>query len=302
MNDRQLEYLRLVLRAGSFGQAAQEAGVSQPAISQALAALAREVGHPLFEREGRRCVPTARALAMAQAGARVQDAWSEVRRSARQAHRPASPPVPAIRGGMAPAAGLLYGPALVAAVATFPAPPLLTITTGAADRMLQALLMRELDFVIAPRPRGFRSSGIRRQVMYVSRPMVYARIGHPLAGARHLGEIAGAHWAVASSAGAPGNVVEEAFRVRRWPPPRIAVQCGDYAILLRLIATSDLLGVISHPALVPDAAAIGLVAIPVAEGLPHYEVCLFRHAAATAAGLDRLLAALDAADAGQRID
>ena len=50
---RQLAYLRGAARAASFTAAAAELGVSQPALSQALAELERRVGVVLFEPVGR---------------------------------------------------------------------------------------------------------------------------------------------------------------------------------------------------------------------------------------------------------
>lgn len=51
---RQLEYLAVVADLGSFGDAADELGVSQPALSQGLARLEGLIGAPLFEPDGRR--------------------------------------------------------------------------------------------------------------------------------------------------------------------------------------------------------------------------------------------------------
>lgn len=294
MNERQLEFLRLVIKTGGFGRAAQLAGVSQPAVSQAMAALADEVGRPLFLRQGRRRVPTAHAVAMADAGVLVENAWSEVRRAGRRSG-PSSPPG-VLRVGLAPAAGLLYGPLMVRVLQACERAPLLAVSTEPADRMLRALQAGQLDLVIAPKPRRFRTAGLQQHLMYLSRPVIHARRGHPLAGARRLEEIAQARWAVAGSAGTPSNVVEEAFRVRGWAPPRIAVQCADYAMLLRIIGSTDLLGVVTHPALLPERGGGAVVAVDVVDGLPHYEVGLFWHprekGRAAPAGLDRVVDAL----------
>lgn len=176
---------------------------------------------------------------------------------------------------MAPAAGLLYGPAIVAAALGHMVATPVRISTGHAPAMLADLLADQLDLVIAPQPRRFRASGVARRTMYASAPAIYARLGHPAGDAVALADVARAGWVVAGSAGTPGNVIEEAFRVRRWPPPRIAAQCADYAMLIRIIADSDLLGVISHPALVADPAALGIRPIRIIEGLPRYDVCLF---------------------------
>jgi len=67
----QLEYLLAVLEHDSWKQAAAEVGVSPSALSQGLAELERRLGVPLFDRQGRRRVPTPTAHAAGQHGTRI---------------------------------------------------------------------------------------------------------------------------------------------------------------------------------------------------------------------------------------
>ena len=72
MKNFDLNLLRVVVAlydAGSVGRAAQALGMSQPAMSAALARLRKSFGEPLFVRTARGMSPTARAHALA-AGAR----------------------------------------------------------------------------------------------------------------------------------------------------------------------------------------------------------------------------------------
>jgi len=62
MDYRQIEIFELVVTLGSVTQAARRLGVTQPAVSTALAKLERAVGFTLFRREGRRLVPTPEAM------------------------------------------------------------------------------------------------------------------------------------------------------------------------------------------------------------------------------------------------
>lgn len=292
MQWRQLELLRCVVEGGGFAQAASLAGVSQPAISQAMRRLAADIGEPLFEQRGRRQVPTRRALALAAA---MRTAGDRVRALATGDGQPKKTPAEqVIRVGLAPAAGLLYGPTMVRALAELTRPPRLSIATGSAPTMLDELVRGELDLVIAPRPRGLHRLGLHECVMYVNQPRIFCRQGHAMQSATSLRQIARAHWVVAGQAGTPGNVVEEAFRVRRWAPPNIAVHCADYAMLAQMVADSDLLGVIPHPRLASEPNTLGLVQIRVEEGLPHYEVCLFwpQRAPRQPTAVARLVAAL----------
>ena len=88
-------------------------------------------------------------------------------------------------------------------------------------------------------------------------------------------DISRAGWAVAGHAGTAGNVIEEAHRVRKLPPPRILVQCADYMAATNLVAHTDLLCMIPHPALLQICQGMGIAPLRIREGLPRYEVCLF---------------------------
>lgn len=58
MDVHALEYLLLIAETGSLSEAADQAHLSQPAMTQCLAKLEREAGWPLFTRVNRRLVPT----------------------------------------------------------------------------------------------------------------------------------------------------------------------------------------------------------------------------------------------------
>lgn len=62
-----------VLDAGSLTGAARRLGARQPTLSRHVAELEAQVGTPLFERTGRGVVPTAAALAIADAARRMGD-------------------------------------------------------------------------------------------------------------------------------------------------------------------------------------------------------------------------------------
>lgn len=64
MNLRQIELLRAVVRCETTVRAAQELGLSQPAVSNAIKHLESQVGFPLFERVNNRLFPTAEARAL----------------------------------------------------------------------------------------------------------------------------------------------------------------------------------------------------------------------------------------------
>lgn len=66
MDVRQIQIFAAVVESGSMTAAARSLGVTQPAVSVALAQLERQAGFRLFSREGRQIVPTAEALMLHQ--------------------------------------------------------------------------------------------------------------------------------------------------------------------------------------------------------------------------------------------
>jgi DNA-binding transcriptional LysR family regulator len=271
---RHLDYLRLVIEQGSFAAAAQASGVSQPAISHGMKQLQQRYASPLFVRSGRRNVPTELALRIAAQGATlVEQADALVRPAAQRAE----PNV--LRVGLTPSAAMVCGPALHAAWCE--GHPRRSLLLGSADEgsLLAGLQRQAFDIVISPRPRAHDPKGMVCKPLYRLQPQVYARRNHPGARAQTLEQLQGAAWAsVGRHVRGPVDVLTEAFKVRRMPPPRVAVSCPDYASLLNLVACTDLLAVVPHPALLGSDTPGRVVSLRLRETLPLYEMWLFHPA------------------------
>lgn len=87
---RELEVFRAIIDCGKTTAAAQQLGISQPAVSRTLGQLEARRGGALFRREGNRLAPTAEALALYQEMAPV---FSALRRLA-SGSRVANPGTP----------------------------------------------------------------------------------------------------------------------------------------------------------------------------------------------------------------
>ncbi len=271
---RHLDYLRLVIAHGSFAAAARAAGVTQPAISHGMQQLQARFGHPLFSRAGRRRVPTEFALRIASESALLAD---RVEALAGTGSRVADEGL--LRIGLTQSAALVCGPALYAVWCGGMAGRRLQLHTADEGRLLAGLSRREVDFVIAPRPRGYREQQVACAPLYRLRPMVWARRGHALAAARSLADLQHAHWAIVGpSVRGPVNVLTEAFSVRNMEPPRVAVSCPDYPSMVNLVAHTDLLAALPHLALASGEPGPLIAPLNLREMLPLYEVWLF-HAA-----------------------
>ena len=267
---RYLQYLDAVVEKGSFALAAKACGVSQPAISHGMKALQAHFAQPLLVREGRRHVPTdlARAVA-AQALPLAQRVEALPRASV------AAPDRHRLRVGLTSSAALVCGPLLYACWCLPSARRSLEMATADEGSLLEGLLQRRFDAVIAPKPRKFAHPDVVERPLYELHPQVYARKGHPWVRAQSLAQLQGAAWAcVGPSVSGPVDVLTEAHRVRRMPAPKMSVRCPDFASLLHLVAQSDLLAVVPHPALLGGASAL-VTPLRLAESLPLYGMWLF---------------------------
>ena len=119
--------------------------------------------------------------------------------------------------------------------------------------------LRYLGLVIAPLPLGYTGSGLSHQPLYQLEPLVYARRDHVLAKDQALEDLHRASWAVVGlSISGRVDVLHEALAVRQMWEPRVVASCPDYTSLLHLLISSELPGVLPHPALLEGAAGSDL--------------------------------------------
>lgn len=78
MDTRQLATFCAVVERGSFSQAAERLGVTQPAVSLQIKALEERLGHRLLDRSGRRVEPTEAGLRLYRAAQRVLQAEEQL--------------------------------------------------------------------------------------------------------------------------------------------------------------------------------------------------------------------------------
>src|SRR6266568_3446078 len=78
MDLRLVEMFQAVMERRSVTEAARVLGVTQPAVSSALARLEKHVGFALFRREGRHLAPTAEALLLNEEAGRALAGFAQL--------------------------------------------------------------------------------------------------------------------------------------------------------------------------------------------------------------------------------
>jgi LysR family transcriptional regulator, low CO2-responsive transcriptional regulator len=255
----QLEAFVLVARLGSVKGAAKVLGVSEPAVSGALAALRQHLGDPLVVR-----TPT--GMDLTPGGQRLVAIASQMVNLAVEAEA-------AIRDAQG-------APELLRVVATstfaeFVAPGLLaafTARTGpveasvglTSDSEMSALLSERLaDVGLGPRLSGLTSEPVMRY-----RLILVAGPGHRLArnGSVGAAALAGADWMVGASAADPASDVGRLLERLRVPDRRIRVFPSEAAAWVAAAEGHGVAPAVAHLA-APEIARGALVALPV-EGTP----------------------------------
>lgn len=259
LNPRRLEILRAVLAAGSINRAARNLSYSPATISQHMAALARETGLVLFEKQGRGIVATDAARDLAD---QAQVLLADLQRLERA--------VADLRGGEGQhlaiacfaSAAEQWMPEVVLAVRRLQ--PNLTVEIS-LNEPVDGRGRRRPDLDIRTEPADapeVRLDGYGRHELVVEELVAVLPAAHPLAGAGdiNLRDLADQPWVDHDIYDSPiGRIVLSACSAAGFAP-RYAARLDDHRAALRLVAAG--VGVTVLPRLAVPELADGLVARP----------------------------------------
>jgi len=258
----QIKAFLAVREWGSLRAAARQIGISQPAISKAMASLEADLQVELFVR-------TSRGVRLTEAGrlfgARAAAVQSELGRLREELSE--------LRGGTEGAASFGAGPAALVivprAIARFRAErphARIHVREGTREVLLPLVRDGSLDFAIAEQGPTSVEGGLLFRMLWRPDIVIAARRGNPLANATSLAQLASASWLMIYRLGA-GGVLEWACAAAGLPPPTLRVHCESHAAALSLIASSDLLGLIPQQDAEAGVAAGRLQRVRIRESL-----------------------------------
>ncbi|HEY1712138.1 MAG TPA: LysR family transcriptional regulator [Solirubrobacteraceae bacterium] len=229
----QLQSFVLVARLGSVKAAAAELGVTEPAVSVAVAALRRELGDELFVRAGR-------GIALTAGGRRLAALASEILGLAEQARRSVqdSPGQPRLmQVAVTNVVAEHVGPVIDAFTARDPGLEV-AIDTVAGASMAELLEHRRADIALGPAPPPERAATVASVPFLRCRLIVVAAPGHRLASRSDIppAELAGERWLLG--------------------PPELDPTTGAGLLFARAgLQPAEMVGYTSHAAAVAAAAA-----------------------------------------------
>jgi DNA-binding transcriptional LysR family regulator len=240
MELRDLEYFRVVAQHGQIAAAADQLGLTQPALSKSVARLEAAVGARLLER-------TPRGVELTQVGAalitRATLIHSVVDGALREARDLRSGASGHLRVGTGPTAGEHLLPSVCAELLRGSPKLFIRVVVGLNDVLLAALERGELDLVFGsfpePRIEGMTYESLGEDVL-----TVFTRKRHALAQVRKvdLSQLAGVRWALPNASVTSRRTLQQVLQTYRMRAPDVALESNSTQVLLAAVARSDMVG------------------------------------------------------------
>nr|WP_314632017.1 LysR family transcriptional regulator [uncultured Janthinobacterium sp.] len=296
LNERRLQAAALLAEVHHMPSVARAMGVSQSAVSQAIARLEDMLGQPLFLRTAHGMVPT-------DAGRRWVESFERVLAELRHIPEDIAALAGVVLGvvsiGALPLARSQLLPLAIAAVLARHPQLHVRSLESPYEELTASLLSGRIDFIVGAQRAGTGDAFVSRPLFQDAAALV-ARSGHPLASRKKLGlhDLAGYPW-VLSRAGTPlRESLLQFYAGQGAPAPVPAVETGDLALLRGLLVASDMLTVLSAHQLHHEVRTGQLVVLPFEmRGMERGIGVTLRKGAHLSPGAHALLAEIEAASA-----
>ena len=240
LETRHIHFIETIVRKGSISAAADEIGLTQPALTKIIARLEDELGAALFDRRPRGVVPTAFGRRFLERLAPVTLSLETLAREVR-----------AMRAGLAGTVAVGIGqfwvarifPSVVAELAREVPEIQVKVVTGAREDLVAGLRSGELDIVLAsltdePMP------DLHARPLLDIELFLTVRADHPLT---RLGrpvspdDLGDARWVLAPPNDPSVIHLNNVFLALGHPPPVVAVEAVSHQFVVGMLRGTDLI-------------------------------------------------------------
>jgi DNA-binding transcriptional LysR family regulator len=263
---RDLHVFAAVARLGSMGKAAQELGVSQPAVSEVIADLEHAVGARLLDRTSRGVETTASGAALER---RILAAFDELRQGIKDIEFLADPTVGEVRIGCPESiSAAVLQPICETFTQRYPR-VVLDVDTVNTLSFAQKLRDRSLDVVLArggwPLEDAELVKDFRIETLYDDELVVV--VGRKSQWARRrkidISELRGERWILTGGDRWNYQVVARAFKLRGIEMPEIGMKTISVHLRANMVATGPFVATLPRSVLELYADRFGLTALPI---------------------------------------
>lgn len=261
MELRQLKYFVKAAETLNFSEAAKTLAVTQSTLSQQIRQLETELDIKLFQRNSHE-------VTLTEAGEELLPSAIATLRAAETCHQRLDDLRDLMTGTLNIGVTYTFSPILTETLITFmKAHPKvkMNITYEPMAELMQRLMHRQLDFVLAFKP-SHRYDEIESHSLFDNRLCAVVRDGHPLAGRKSVtvDELERYEMALPSR-GLQARNAFEAIDSLRFSKLRVRIELNEVNILLKLIRATDLVTILSE-ATIHDEAGVKAISLDVAQG------------------------------------
>lgn len=260
LNERRLQATTLLAEMHHMPSVAHAMGVSQSAVSQAIARLEDMLGQPLFLRTAHGMVPTDAGRRWTECFERV---LSELRHIPEDIAALAGVVLGVVTMGALPLARSQLLPTAIASV--LKRHPQLHIRSleSPYEELTASLLSGRIDFIVGAQRAG-AADVFESRSLFQDKAALVARSGHPLTRRSKLTlkDLRGYPWVLSRSGTPLRESLVQFFERQSEAAPSPAVETGDLALLRGLLVSSDMLTVLSAHQLHHEVQTGQLVVLP----------------------------------------
>jgi DNA-binding transcriptional LysR family regulator len=207
---RDLHMIEAIASRGSMARAAEDMGLSQPAISKAISDLEHDLGVAVFDRNTRGVQLTESGQVLLRRGRVILD---ELQHGLDEIENISDPTTGFVRVGVSLAQSLFISAVVERTSRRYPKIKFSVVMSDPL-RLINALRDRELDFAICRAQMAEHESDLKAEVLFQDRIEVVVASNHPLARRRKLtlSDLMEERWALAAPDTYLGELVKSAFR------------------------------------------------------------------------------------------
>ena len=261
MIDDDLAYFLSVASTGTLARAAEQLGISQPAVTKAIQRLERKVGVVLVER-------TARGSVLTEAGkifhTRVLGVSMQLDSALQEARDIGGGHAGLLRVGATPATTRFALRSLFPALLVERPAARVNVTTAFSDALLDAIDRREVELAVCPLPDTLDAS-MAKEVLYDDYYNLMVSTAHPLAGRESvtLEDLVDCAWAASTRQEFARMQIEQAFAKHGYPRMRVVAEANTLAALILIVSTTQLVSLINARSLDPDSLPFDIAVRPI---------------------------------------
>lgn len=250
------------IEVGSLRGAARRLGVSQPALTNMVREMERELAAPLLSRSTTGVAATAQGMVLYESACATE---RELGRAVDRIRQLGGSMVGELNIGAVPVAVMLLMPETLRTFGREFPQIQLRVSEELYIEQLTRLRKGEVDVAIGPLPEGLPHGEFAVESLMPISMVVVVRRGNPLARSRSLADLADARW-VFTGAASDAGYAKTLFARNGLPVPRAGALVNSTLGLVSIIAAGDFVGLVPQQIAAHPITAEYLTVVPVREG------------------------------------